>query len=90
MPLAIRFGLLGVIGFFAVLQVAGIALLVLPVALGMKDVLNGLFRAAERGFIGLHGALDQPGTLLQTAAIVAMAVWVSFQVSVFLVERQDL
>jgi ABC-type transport system involved in multi-copper enzyme maturation permease subunit len=90
MPLAIRFGLLGVVGMLAVPQVAGIALLVLPGALGTKDVLKGIFRAAERGFIGLHGALDQPETILQTAVIVAIAVWVSFHVSVFLVERQDL
>jgi len=90
MPVAIRFGVLGVIGFFAVLQLLGIALLVLPGALGMKDVLKGIFRAAERGFIGLHGSLDQPGTILQTAVIVAIAVWMSFHVSVFLVERQDL
>ena len=90
MPLAIRFGMLGLIGFFAALQVAGVGLLILPAALGMKDVLNGLFRAAERGFISLHGSLDQPGPILETAVIVAVAVWMSFHVSVFLVERQDL
>jgi hypothetical protein len=90
MPVAIRFGVLGVIGFFAVLQVAGIALLVLPGALGMKDVLKGLFRAAERGFVGWHAALGQPGPILETVAIVAIAIWMSFYVSVFLAERQDL
>jgi hypothetical protein len=90
MPLAIRFGMLGLIGFFAALQVTGIGLLILPAALGMKDVLNGLFRAAERGVVGLHAALDQPATVLQTALVVAIAVWMSFHVSVFLVERQDL
>lgn len=90
MPLAIRFGLVGVVGLLAVLQVAGIALLVLPAALGTKDALTGMFRAAERGFIGLHGSLDQPGTILQTALVVAIATWLSFRVSVLLVERQDL
>jgi len=90
MPLAIRFGLLGVIGFFAVLQVAGIVLLVLPGALGMKDVLKGIFRAAERGFISLHASLNQPGPILQAAVVVAIVVWMSYQLSVFLVERQDL
>ena len=90
MPLAIRFGVVGLIGFFAVLQVAGIGFLVLPAVFGMKDVLKGMFRAAERGFIGLHGSLDQPGTIFQTAVIVAVAIWMSFRVSVFLVERQDL
>ena len=90
MPLAIRYGVLGVIGFFAVLQVVGIALLVLPGALGMKDVLKGIFRAAERGFIGWHAALGQPGPILETAVIVAIAIWMSFRVSVFLAERQEL
>jgi ABC-type transport system involved in multi-copper enzyme maturation permease subunit len=90
MPLAIRFGLVGVVGFFAVMQVVGIALLVLPAALGMKDVLRGAFRAAERGFIALHASLDQPVPIIQTAAVVAIAVWISFQLSVFLVDRQDL
>ena len=90
MPVAIRFGVLGVIGFFAVLQLLGIALLVLPGALGMKDVLKGLFRAAERGFVGWHAALGQPGPILETVAIVAIAIWMSFYVSVFLAERQDL
>jgi len=89
MPLAIRYGVLGVIGFFAVLQVVGIALLVLPGALGMKDVLKGLFRAAERGFIGWHAALGQPGPILETGVIVAIAIWMSFRVSVLLAERQD-
>jgi hypothetical protein len=90
MPVAIRFGVLGVIGFFAALQLLGIALLVLPGALGMRDVLKGIFRAGEWGFIGWHAALGRPGPILETAAIVAIAIWMSFRVSVFLAERQDL
>jgi len=90
MPLAIRFGLVGVVGFFAVLQVVGIALLVLPGAFGMKDVLRGIFKSAERGFIALHASLGQPGPTLQTAVVVALAVWMSYRASVFLIEHQDL
>jgi len=90
MPLALRFGLLGLIGFFAVLQVGGVALLLLPEAFGMKQVLRDAFRSAERGFIGLYASLDQPGSILQAAVIVALAMWVSYRLSVFLVERQDL
>lgn len=90
MPLVIRYGLVGLIGFFAALQVAGIALLVLPAALGTKEMLKGIFRAGERGFVSLHASLDQPAGILQTSAIVAVAVWMSFRLSVFLVERQDL
>ena len=90
MPLVVRYGLVGLIGFFAALQVVGIALLLLPAALGTKEVLRGIFRAGERGFISLHASLGQPAGILQTAAIVAVAVWLSFRLSVFLVERQDL
>jgi hypothetical protein len=90
MPLAIRFGLLGVIGFFAVLQVAGNELLVLPAAFGMKNVLRELVRATGRGFVGWHAALGGPGPILETVVIVAVAIWMSFRVSVFLAERQDL
>lgn len=90
MPVTVRFGLVGLIGFFGVLQVTGVGLLLLPARFGGKAALRGAFRATERFFIDLHGSLDAPGTILQVAVVAALAVWMSYRAAVALVDRQEL
>jgi ABC-2 family transporter protein len=89
MPVVVRFGLLGVVVFLGVFQVLGVGLMVAFEFFGSRSGL-GLFSAIERGIVALHRGLDQPAIILQTLAIVALAVWLSFRLSVFLAERRDL
>jgi ABC-type transport system involved in multi-copper enzyme maturation permease subunit len=89
MPLVLRFGLLGVMVFLGALQVLGVAVMVAFEFFGMRAAV-GVFRAVERGIVALHRSLDQPAVILETAAAVALATWLSFRLSVFLAERREL
>jgi hypothetical protein len=50
----------------------------------------GIFRVVERSIAALHKGLNQPVVIVETAAVVALATWLSFRLSVFLAERRDL
>ena len=89
MPVVIRFGMLGVIVFFGVFQLLGVALMVAFEFFGSRS-LRGVFGAIEGGIAALHRGLDQPAVVLETTAAVALALWLSFRLSVFLAERRDL
>lgn len=89
MPVVVRFGLMGVLIFLGVFQVMGIAVAV-AFDLFRSTLGQGAFTAIERGVVGLHRSLDQPAVILQTAAVVVAAVWLSFRLSVFLAERREL
>jgi hypothetical protein len=89
MPVVVRFGLMGVLIFLGIFQLLGIAL-VLAFELFRSTLGRGAIGAIEQGIVRLHRSLDQPAVILQTAAIVAAAVWLSFRLSVFLAERQEL
>jgi hypothetical protein len=89
MPLVVRFGLLGVLVFFGVFQLLGVALMVATEFFGSRS-LRGVFGAIEGGILALHRSLGQPVAALETAAAVAFALWLSFRLSVFLSERRDL
>ena len=89
MPVVIRFGLLGVMVFLGAFQVLGVAGLVAFEFLGLRSAI-GVFSAIERGIAALHRGLNQPAVILETAAVVALATWLSFRLSIFLAERRDL
>jgi hypothetical protein len=89
MPVVIRFGLAGVLVFLAAFQAAGAVLFAAFQMFGVRAA-GRVFGAAERGVQAWHAALARPLPLLETAVIVAVSVWLSFRLSVFLVERRDL
>jgi hypothetical protein len=88
MPIVIRFGLVGVVAFLAVFQVLGIGLMVAFEFFGSRSGLS-VFSGIERGIVALHRGLDQPAVILQTLAVVGLAVWASYRVSAYLAERRE-
>ena len=90
LPLALRFGLMGVVGFFAVLQVAGVGLFVLSSAFGLRGPLRAVFGGVESGILAIHARLADPAGALLALGAVAAALWVSYRASVWLVARRDL
>jgi ABC-type transport system involved in multi-copper enzyme maturation permease subunit len=89
MPVVVRFGLLGVLVFLASFQVLGAVLFIALRLFGVRSA-GRVFGAAERGIQAWHAALARPVPVLETAIVVAAGVWLSFRLSVFLAERQDL
>jgi ABC-type transport system involved in multi-copper enzyme maturation permease subunit len=88
MPLVTRFGLLGVIVFLGAFQVLGVAVMVAFEFFGSRSAVG--ISVIERSIAALHRGLNQPVVILETAAVVAAATWLSFRLSVFLAERRDL
>ena len=89
MPVVIRFGIFGVVLLLGAFQVLGVAVMVAFEFFGSRSAV-GVFSAIERSIVALHQALNQPVVILETAAVVALATWLSFRLSVFLAERRDL
>jgi hypothetical protein len=89
MPVVIRYGLLGVMVFLGAFQLLGVAVMVAFEFFGSRSAV-GVFSAIERRIAALHQGLNQPVVILETAAVVALATWLSFRLSVFLAERRDL
>lgn len=90
LPLALRFGLMGVVGFFAILQVAGLGLFALSSVFGLRGPLRAVFGGVESGILALHARLADPAGAALAFAAVAAAAWVSYRASVWLVARRDL
>ncbi len=89
MPVVIRYGLLGVIVFLGVFQVLGVGVMVAFDFFGSRSGVR-VFSAIERGIVALYRGLGQPVVILETAAVVALAIWLSFRLSVFFAWRRDL
>jgi ABC-type transport system involved in multi-copper enzyme maturation permease subunit len=89
MPVVIRFGLLGVMVFLGAFQVLGVAVMVAFEFFGLRAAV-GVFSVIERGILALHRGLDQPVVIVETMAAVALAIWLSLRLSVFLAGRREL
>jgi ABC-type transport system involved in multi-copper enzyme maturation permease subunit len=89
MPVVIRFGLFGVLLVLVALQLAGVVVMVAFEFFGSRSAVGG-FTAIERGIAALHRGLDQPAVILETAAVVLIATWLSFRLSAFLAGRREL
>jgi hypothetical protein len=89
MPVVIRFGLFGVLLVLVGMQVAGVAVMVAFEFFGSRSAI-GVFSAIERGIAALHRGLNQPAVILETAAVVAFATWLSFRLSVYFAGRREL
>jgi ABC-type transport system involved in multi-copper enzyme maturation permease subunit len=89
MPVVIRYGMLGVMVFLGAFQVLGVAVMVAFEFFGSRSAV-GVFSVIERSIAALHQGLNQPVVILETAAVVALAIWLSFRLSVLLAERRDL
>jgi hypothetical protein len=90
LPLALRFGLVGVVGFFAVLHVGGVGLFLLSSAFGVRAPMRAVFGGVESLIKNLYASLSAPGVAVLVVAAVAGAGWLSYRASVWLVARRDL
>jgi hypothetical protein len=90
LPLALRFGLVGVVGFFAALQVGGVGLFFLSTAFGLRAPMRAVFGGVEASIRALYASLSAPGVAILVLAAVAGAGWLSYRTSVWLVARRDL
>jgi hypothetical protein len=89
MPVVVRFGIFGVVLVLVALQLAGVVVMVAFEFFGSRSA-AGVFGVIERGIVALHGGLARPPVILETAVVLALAIWLSFRLSVFLAERRDL
>lgn len=89
MPVVVRYGIIGVVVFLGVFQLLGIGLMVAFEFFGARSGL-GVFSAIESWIVALHRGLDQPAVIIQTLAVGAAAVWLSYRLSAFLAERREL
>jgi ABC-type transport system involved in multi-copper enzyme maturation permease subunit len=90
LPMALRFGLAGVVGFFAVLQVAGVALFLVASTFGLREPMQIVFGGLESGLRGLHASFGAPGASALALAVLAGVLWSSYRLSVWLTTRRDL
>ncbi len=89
LPLVLRFGVMGLFVGLGGLQIAGLAALAAGVVVGSAFSLRPVFRAVETVVIGMHRALGSAGYALEILAAVGVATWLSYRLSLFLVERRD-
>ena len=90
MPVVIRFGLLGVVLFLGLFQALGMGVFVAVEFFGARAAASHTFGSVERGILSLREGLGQPVVILETAAIMGLAMWLSYRLSAFLAERRDL
>jgi hypothetical protein len=90
LPAALRFGLVGVVGLFAALQVAGVGLFFVSSTFGYRQPLRLVFGSVESGILALHARLSDAGFAALVAAALAVMLWASYRASVWLVGRRDL
>lgn len=90
LPAALRFGLVGVVGLFAVLQVAGVGLFFLSSTFGYRQPMRLVFGRTESAILALHDRLADAGFAAFAAAALACVLWASYRTSVWLVGRRDL
>ena len=90
LPAALRFGLVGVVGLFAVLQVAGVGLFFISSTFGYRQPMRLVFGRIESAILALHERLADAGFAALVAAALACVLWASYRGSVWLVGRRDL
>ena len=90
LPAALRFGLVGVVGLFAALQVAGVGLFLVSNAFGDRQPMRLVFGRIASAILALHERLADAGFAALVAAALACVLWASYRASVWLVGRRDL
>ena len=90
LPMALRFGLVGVVAFFAVLQVAGVALFFISSMFGLRQPMRVVFGSVDAGLRALHASFAGAGASALALVVLAGALWASYWLSVWLTTRRDL
>jgi hypothetical protein len=90
LPMALRFGLAGVVVFFGVLQVLGVGLYFLSSAFGYRQPMRAVFGGAESGLLALHARLSDPTVAAPVLLLVGALIWASYRTAVWTAGRRDL
>ena len=90
LPMALRFGLVGVVAFFAVLQVVGVALFFISSMFGLRQPMRVVFGSVDAGLRALHESFAGAGASALAVVVLAGALWVSYRLSIWLTTRRDL
>jgi hypothetical protein len=90
LPMALRFGLVGVVAFFAVLQVAGVVLFFIASTFGLRQPMRLVFGSVDAGLRALHASFAGAGASALALVVMAGVLWVSHRLSVWLTARRDL
>lgn len=90
LPVALRFGMLGVVGLFGVLQIGGIAMFMLSIYFNVRRPARVIFGGVEAGILALRARLPELGFAVLVFAALALVVWISYRASLWLVSRRDI
>ena len=90
LPVALRFGMLGVVGLLGVLQIGGIAMFMLSIYFNVRRPARVIFGGVEAAILALRDRLPEAGFAAVVLTAVAFAIWVSYRASLWLVSRRDL
>ena len=89
MPFVLRFGVTGLFVGLGGLQILGLLTFALGALIGSAFALRSVFRACERIIVTTHQRLGSGAYAIELLAAVALFTWVSFRLSVWLIERRD-
>ena len=89
MPFVLRFGVMGLFVGLGSLQLIGLLTFVLGALIGSAFALRRVFRACETIIVTTHLRLGSGAYAIELLAAVALFTWVSFRLSVWLIERRD-
>ena len=90
LPAALRFGLVGVVALFAVLQVLGVGLYFASAAFGFQQPARLVFGSVESSLLAFHAHLSDGGVLALVLGLLGALLWASWRMSVWLAGRRDL
>lgn len=89
MPVLVRFGLVGMLVFLVSFQVLGAVLFILLRLFGVRAA-HQVFAGLEGAIQSWHAALARPLPVITSVLVLTLCTWLSFRLSVYLAERQDL
>jgi hypothetical protein len=89
MPFVLRFGVTGLFVGLGSLQLIGVLTFVLGAVVGSAFAMRRVFQACERIIVTTHQNLGSAAYAVELLLAVALVTWVSFRLSVWLIERRD-
>ncbi len=89
LPLVLRLGVMGIFAGLAGLQLAGLLAFAVGALLGSAFAFRSVIHAFEQSAVDLHQALGSAGSAIAILSVVALMTWVSYRLSLFLIERRD-
>jgi len=90
MPFVLRFGVTGLFVGLGSLQLIGLLTFVVGTVVGGAFALRPVFQACERIIVTAHQNLGSAAYAIELLSVVGLVTWMSYRLSVWLIERRDL